>query len=166
MTIKTHRLLITELDPSMAESLHMLSLDEDTRRYLPDEVFETVDEALETIGYLLACRESGLGPQVLAVTLGSELVGYVQASPIPEGWEIGYHIGGAFTGRGYATEAVRAFLQVMLPALGIDRIYGVCLAENRASLRVLEKCGFETISEGLGVYQGKERPIRSCIYRI
>ena len=60
MTIKTHRLLITELDPSMAESLHMLSLDEDTRRYLPDEVFETVDEALETIGYLLACRESGL----------------------------------------------------------------------------------------------------------
>ena len=113
MTIKTHRLLITELDPSMAESLHMLSLDEDTRRYLPDEVFETAGEALETIGYLLACRESGLGPQVLAVTLGSELVGYVQASPIPEGWEIGYHIGGAFTGRGYATEAVRAFLPVI-----------------------------------------------------
>ena len=103
---------------------------------------------------------------MLAVTLGSELVGYVQASPIPEGWEIGYHIGGAFTGRGYATEAVGAFLPVVLPELGIDRIYGVCLAENRASLRVLEKCGFETISEGLGVYQGKERPIRSCIYRI
>ena len=43
MKIQTERLTITEFDLSMAESVHLNSLDEDNRRFLPDEVFETVE---------------------------------------------------------------------------------------------------------------------------
>ena len=44
MHIETERLIITEFDISMAESVYKNSLDEDTRRFLPDEVFESVEK--------------------------------------------------------------------------------------------------------------------------
>ena len=48
MRIETERLIITELSMDMAKDLHLNSLDEDNRRFVPDEVFETVEEAAET----------------------------------------------------------------------------------------------------------------------
>ena len=49
MRIETERLIITEFDMSMAQSVHLNSLDDDNRRFVPDEVFETVEAAAETI---------------------------------------------------------------------------------------------------------------------
>ena len=47
MEIQTERLIICEFTPDMAEAVHLNSLDEDNRRFVPDEVFETVEEAAE-----------------------------------------------------------------------------------------------------------------------
>ena len=92
-------------------------------------------------------------------------VGYVQAVPFDDGtWEVGYHIGGNYTRKGYATEAVKAFLPVILPKLGIDRIAGICLAENKGSVKVMERCGFVKAFEGIGPYQGEEREICRFFY--
>ena len=52
--IETERLTITEFTPDMAQAVHENSLDEDNRRFVPDEVFETVEEAAETIGFLMS----------------------------------------------------------------------------------------------------------------
>ena len=79
---------------------------------------------------------------------------------------MGYHIGGAFTKQGYATEAVKAFLPVIMPKLGIDRIKGICLADKKASQKVMERCGFVKEFEGMGPYQGEERPICKFYYSI
>ena len=49
MRIETERLVITEFDLTMAESVLKNSLDEDNRRFVSDEVFETVEEAQDTI---------------------------------------------------------------------------------------------------------------------
>ncbi|MBQ3076137.1 MAG: GNAT family N-acetyltransferase, partial [Clostridia bacterium] len=37
---------------------------------------------------------------------------------------------------GYATEAVEAFLPVMAKEKGLDKVYGICLQENIASVKV------------------------------
>lgn len=50
--IETDRLMITEFTPDMAQAVHENSLDEDNRRFVPDEVFETVEDASETIEFL------------------------------------------------------------------------------------------------------------------
>ena len=165
MRIETERLVITEFTMDMAEAVHLNSLDEDNRRFMPDEVFETVEEAADTMGFLMSVYEHGDGPLVYPALLkDGTYVGYVQAVPFDDGtWEIGYHIGGAYTGRGYATEAVRAFLPVILPRLGIDRIKGICQAANKASVKVMERCGFVKEFEGIGPYQGAELPI--CRYQ-
>ena len=168
MKIETCRLLITELTTDMAQDVHENSLDEDTRRFVPDEVFETIEDAQETISFLISQYGAFEGPLVYALITrdhGSN-IGYVQMVPIEDGaWEIGYHIGKAYTGLDYATEAVKAFLPVMAKAIGIRDVYGICVKENIASRRVMEKCGFENIFAGIGSCQGESREIIKNIWR-
>lgn len=161
MKIETERLLITDFRMDMAESVHLNSLDEDNRRFMPDEVFETVEEAADTISFLMECYQTGNGPLVYPVLLKDEtVVGYVQAVPLENGlWEIGYHIGARYTRKGYATEAVRAFLPVIMNQLDIRKMLGICLSDNLASRKVLARCGFIQEFEGMGSYQGAERHI-------
>ncbi|WP_160679871.1 GNAT family N-acetyltransferase [Clostridium sp. C8-1-8] len=165
--IETDRLFITELDESMIESVHLNSLDDDNRRFVPDEVFETIDKARETVEWLISCYQGDEGPFLYPMLLkDGKNIGYVQAVQIENGWEIGYHVAKKYTGNGYSTEAVIAFLPVILKQLNISSIYGICLEENIASQRVLDKCGFVMEYAGLGSYQGVERPIRRYKYSI
>ena len=166
MYIETERMTITQFDETMIEQVHLNSLDEANRRFVPDEVFETVEKAREVVEWLMSAYEGDEGPFVYPMILNSgENIGYVQAVPFRDGFEIGYHVAGDFAGKGYATEAVSAFLPVIMDKLGIDRIWGDACAENGASRRVLEKCGFVLEYEGMGEYQGTERPIALYSYR-
>lgn len=168
MNIQTERLFITEFTMDMCHAVHENSLDEDNRRFVPDEVFETPEEAADTVSFLMGCYSSGEGPLVYPVLLrNGTYIGYVQAIPLDEGdWEIGFHIGSRYTRNGYCTEAVKAFLPVIMPKLGISRILGICLLENKASVKVLERCGFEKEFEGVGSYQGEQRTILRSVYSI
>ncbi len=146
--IRTGRLIITGFQPDMAESVCLNSKDGDNRAFLPDEVFETVDSAATAIAALVSFYERKDSPLVYPVLLKNGThIGHIQAVPAESGWEIGYHIGKDYTKNGYATEAVTAFLPVITEYLGIDRLYGICRADNDASRRVLEKCGFIKIPE-------------------
>ena len=168
MRMETERLFITEFTPDMADDVHRNSLDEDNRRFVPDEVFETVEEARETVAFLMSRYGGTDGPLAYAVLTkdGMKNIGYVQLVPLDGGsWEIGYHIAKPYTGRGYATEAVRAFLPVMAETVGTEEILGICLRENTASKHVLCKCGFVPVYEGPGEYQGETREIFRGIWR-
>ena len=166
--IYSSRFVITEFDISMAEELQENSIDDDNRRFVPDEVFETVEDAKETIQWLMDCYQKEYEPLVYPIILHSgENVGYIQAVPKEEGlWEIGYHIGGRYTGNGYATEAVEVFLPVIMKRLAITTIIGIALKENAASIRVLEKTGFSLEYEGFANYQGNNREICRYIYSL
>lgn len=165
--IETERLIITEFTPDMAQTVHENSLDEDNRRFVPDEVFETVEEAQETIDFLMSRYDGTEGPFVYPVlTKTGDNIGYVQMAPVDDGaWEVGYHVAKKYTGNGYATEAVLAFLPVISKKLGIAEIAGICLSENVASKAVLKKCGFETVYEGDGNYQGEQKEIYKSIWK-
>ena len=98
----------------MAQAVQQNSVDEDNRRFVPDEVWESVEEVEETLEYLISQYGAKEGPLVYPVIIKEtqDNVGYVQLCPIDNGnWEIGYHIGKKYTGNGYATEAVGAFAQ-------------------------------------------------------
>ena len=164
MRLETEHLIITEFDLSMAESVHRNSLDEDNRRFVPDEVFETVEDAKETIEFLMSCYESGKGPLVYPALLKDGTnIGYVQLVPLKEDFEVGYHIAMEFTGNGYATEALKNFLRYMMSEKKLEKVYGICLSDNVASKRVLEKCGFNKEYEGIDKYQGEDREVARYI---
>ena len=167
--IETERLVITEMTMDMAMDVHKNSLDEDTRRFVPDEVFETLEDAKETVEFLMSQYGSAEGPLVYALITKDENknIGYVQLVPMDDGkWEIGYHVAKAYTCKGYATEAVTAFLPVMAERVGITEVYGIRLLENEASGRVLEKCGFQTFFTGEGPYHDGIYQISKSVWRL
>ena len=169
MNIKTPRLTITTFSQAMAQNVYENSQDDDTRRFVPDEVYDSVEEAREAIDFLMSRYDSADGPFVYPIITndGGKNIGYVQLCKLEEegAWEIGYHIAKQFTGKGYATEAAKAFLPVMTQKLNLNEVYGICLAENLASVRVLEKCGFTRIYQGRGNYQGQEAQIIKAIWK-
>lgn len=71
------------------------------------------------------------------------LVGGAGLSPAGAGFELGYWIGRLFWGRGYATEAAAALADMGFATLNVDEIAALVFGENPASVRVLEKIGFE-----------------------
>ncbi|MBQ2952128.1 MAG: GNAT family N-acetyltransferase [Clostridia bacterium] len=167
MKIDTPRLMICDFTPDMARAVHLGSLDADMRSFLPDEVFETEEIAAEVIADLTECAASGEGPFVHPCLLqDGTYVGYVQFAPAEGGYEVGYHIVAAHTGRGYATEALTAFLPVMMARLQLTQVLGICDARNVASIRVLEKCDFRPVFTGDAPYQGTIRPIVKMIFSI
>ena len=168
MLLETERLIITELTMDMAMDVHKNSLDEDVRMFVPDEVFETLEDAQETIGFLSSQYGALEGPQVYALIKkdDNKNIGYVQLVPIDDGkWEIGYHVAKPYTGRGFATEAVKAFLPVMAEKAGISEIYGIRLQENAASGRVLEKCGFKEFFSGEDAYHEGVYEITKSVWK-
>ena len=57
--------------------------------------------------------------------------------------EIGYWLGEAYWGRGIVSEAVRAITAYGFDNLHLNRIYAEVFAWNPASMRVLEKAGYQ-----------------------
>ena len=168
MQINTPRLTITRFSPDMTQTVYENSQDDDTRRFVPDEVYNSVEEAREAIEFLMSRYDSTDGPFVYPIITNDsgENIGYIQFCKLDDGtWEIGYHIAKDFTGKGYATEAVKAFLPAMAQNHNLKEVYGICLAENTASVRVLEKCGFVQVFQGLGNYQGKESEIVKTVWK-
>lgn len=77
--------------------------------------------------------------------------------------EITYFIRQESWGQGYATEAVEAILGYGFSHLQLERIQGRFMAENKASKRVLEKCGF--VYEGLARHAVvKEQDYKDIVY--
>ena len=161
LLIENDILSIVRMDPSMSFDVHVNSLDEDNRRFVPDEVFETEEDAKEVINFIIESYDNPDGPFIYAILRkeDNKNIGYIQLVKIEEGWEIGYHIAKVYTGKGYATEAVKLFLKYLKENTDHKEIYGVALSANKASRRVLEKTGFKLYFEGVGPYQGQDREI-------
>lgn len=61
--------------------------------------------------------------------------------------EVGYFIDPDMWNKGYGTEACRRVVQLGFETLGLERIYGKCMAKNTGSRRIMEKSGL--LPEGI-----------------
>lgn len=75
--------------------------------------------------------------------------------------EIGYGIGSKYWGHGYATEAVRRFLDYLFFERDFRTVCASFFSGNEASRRVMEKCGmrYSRFSEKELSYLGVERDL-------
>lgn len=65
------------------------------------------------------------------------------------GLELGYWVGEPYWGRGYATEAAHALVDLAFRATTIERLHVSCRVINAASRRVIHKCGFQYAGQGM-----------------
>ena len=64
-----------------------------------------------------------------------------------------------------ANDKINLFLEYIMNDKGLSEVLGICIKENIASCKVLEKCGFELFFSGVGSYQGEKKEICKYIYR-
>jgi RimJ/RimL family protein N-acetyltransferase len=76
--------------------------------------------------------------------------------------EVTYWLGKPYWGKGIATAA----LQALLLLVTARPVYARAAKDNRASLRVLEKCGFTIIGEDKGFANARGKEIEEYLLRL
>jgi RimJ/RimL family protein N-acetyltransferase len=77
------------------------------------------------------------------IVVDDQVVGNIVCFEMNGQREVGYWLGREYWGHGFATQALAAFL----PQIEQRPLYGYVAKHNRASIRVLEKCGFVMCGE-------------------
>ncbi|HEV2856532.1 MAG TPA: GNAT family N-acetyltransferase [Thermoanaerobaculia bacterium] len=83
----------------------------------------------------------------LAIEHGGEAIGGIGLLPLEDvarfTAEVGYWLGEAYWGRGFAAEALRHFSVYVFESFHFERLEAWVFTTNAASARVLEKAGYE-----------------------
>ena len=151
--IKTERLEIMPFRTKDFPDLEELLTNSQIKKtyMIPD--FETV-EALN--GLIQRIAQYSLSDQRFerGIFLEDRLIGFVnEVERKDRSIELGYVIHPAFWGRGYATEMLKAVIEMLLEE-GFSQVITGAFEENTASIRVMEKCGMrKTAVEEDIVYQ-------------
>jgi RimJ/RimL family protein N-acetyltransferase len=92
----------------------------------------------------------GLGMWIAAERPSGRVIGHCGLQRLEGGDEVelGYYLGRAAWGKGYATEAARACLRFGFVDRDLPRIVAVARPDNHASRRVLEKIGMRHERDG------------------
>jgi RimJ/RimL family protein N-acetyltransferase len=93
------------------------------------------------------------------VVVGQQVVGHVASFERDGLPEVTYWIGEEHWGRGYATEALSRFLR----ELNRRPLYARVAKDNKASIRVLGKCGFEVTGREKGYANARGEEIEEFI---
>jgi RimJ/RimL family protein N-acetyltransferase len=95
-----------------------------------------------------AVRRSG-AVYVLRARGPGTLVGCAGLNLTDRGLEAGFWLGEPYWGRGFATEAAHALVDLAFEATAIGVLHASCRVINPASRRVLQKCGFQYAGQGM-----------------
>ncbi|MCR4267868.1 GNAT family N-acetyltransferase [Nitratireductor sp. ZSWI3] len=106
---------------------------------------------MDANAFLTRVRHGAASGCTYAITLSESgaFIGCAGLEPREHGLEIGYWIGEPYWGRGYATEAAHALVDLAFRATDIDRLNVSCRVTNSASRRVIHKCGFQYAGQGM-----------------
>jgi RimJ/RimL family protein N-acetyltransferase len=146
---RTERLVARDWTPDDADGAYEVYRDPEVMRFLgrgdapPVQRHEVVDRITYWMGVNDGLRDRGLGFWALC-TFDGTLVGASLLKPFPDAGdevEVGWHLGKAHWGKGYATEGARGAIAHAFDVVGLDVLYAVVDPANAASLRVAHRLG-------------------------
>jgi RimJ/RimL family protein N-acetyltransferase len=149
--LRTRRLVLRLMSPADVDAIHDYQRRADVCRYL---LFEprTRDEVVEKVAKHARADTLAADGDYFQLALqladGGEFDGrligdsyFTIASTEHARAEIGWTMHPDFTGRGYATEAARAVLDLAFSTLGVHRVYAELDVRNDASIAVCRRLG-------------------------
>ena len=154
--LETSRLVIRDYTPADEEEYYQLKSDEGAMaRYQSDIMVHSREESdREFAGILADAAKPDRQFYFLRVELregGRQLgsVGYTVGDRTPVGKIVhaGYFYFPEFWGKGYGTEAFKEVLRFAFEEDGVYRVTTGCLAENKGSERIMQKCGLRKEAE-------------------
>lgn len=150
MSIITERLIVRTFCEDDLPALAAILGDPTTMAFWPRPL--TPEEAEGWLWRNIERREESIyGRRAVILRATGELIGdagVVRAELNGEERDdLGYIIGAAHWGRGYAAEAARALASLYLHAHGLPALYANMAHDHRASQRVAERIGMRRVTE-------------------
>jgi len=159
--LETERLLLRAPDGDDLHAWAVIMADPDVARYIAPAPM-TRDEAWRSIASALGHWQlRGYGAWAVERKSDGAMMGRVGMIN-PEGWpglEIGWTLGKAYWGKGYATEAAAAAVRYAFLTQPVDRLISNIDPDNTASQRVAERLGETKGERSALTVAGKEYPI-------
>jgi len=143
--LETARLVIRPFTPADADDYFAFASDTEVTRYLrwgPHAIQEVTAEYLRYVLEAYARGEDS--PWGIEVTDERKLIGTIhlmQLDRLHRKAQLGIVLARPYWRRGYAAEAMRKVIDYCLTVLELNRIEALCLAENAAAARMLERVG-------------------------
>ncbi len=144
---ETERLILREITVNDTKAVYDLNDDPDVVRYTSDPAFKNLDEAKELIlnNIQKQYADNGFGRWAVILKSTGAFTGWCGLKLRDGATEVdlGYRFMKKFWGYGYATEAAMASIKYGFETAGLNRIIGMAMEQNTASIKVLEKCGMK-----------------------
>jgi RimJ/RimL family protein N-acetyltransferase len=142
LPLETERLRLRPARIDDLETWHAVSRDAEQAWF--GEAQSSLDDARVSIEKQMRHQEEhGFALWAVELRQTGDMIGVTGLRYLADGPEIevGYRFLARCWGNGYATEAARAAIAFGFDELRLERIVAVTLPTNRASRRVMEKCG-------------------------
>lgn len=151
---ETPRLLHRALEVDDAAALFALNGNPEVMRFTGEPPLESLESARTAIVDYPDFRTVGYGRWGCVLKESGQIIGFCGLKYLSDldAVDVGFRFLPEFWGRGFATEACIASLAFGFDTLELDRIIGLVLPENAASIRVLEKAGMH--ADGTITYDG------------
>lgn len=148
--MRTARLDLQPFADTDFEALYAVFADAGAMRYFGPARPYSRDEARAYVeAHERLRRVHGFAPWTVRLRDTGEVAGWggLLVDPFEEGWgdEVGYILHPSVWGRGLATELVGAAVRSGFDDHRRERLFAYVRPANRASARVLEKCGFRRL---------------------
>lgn len=149
--LETERLILTQVKMEDADIIFKGNSTESLLKYIPRELFTTMEEAEKKVEYYLnGFEEKSVLMFKFCLKETGKPVGYGGlfniTQPANKG-ELGYIIFEEHWGKGYATEGSEKLVEFGMNELQLNKIFALIDPQNIGSQKVVEKLGFE--KEGL-----------------
>lgn len=143
----TLRLRFREMTIADAQNAFELNSDPEVIRYTGDGPFDSVEDAAAFLAAYDHYQRYGFGRWAVERSSDGQWLGWcgLKYTPALDEHDLGFRLHRRFWGQGYATEAAIACLDCGFRDLGLQAIVGRAMADNQASIRVLEKVGMSRI---------------------
>lgn len=146
-TIEASRIRLRYLEEADTDALFDIFSDREAMRYWSAPPFTKRSEATELLAEIHDCfRQKTLFEWGIEQKYDGRIIGTATLSHLDEQnrrAEVGYALNRQFWGRGFVNEALTALFDFAFAELNLHRIEADVDPQNAASIRVLERLGFQ-----------------------
>lgn len=160
-SLETPRLLLRPLQETDAAGMFALDSNPEVHRFLGNRPVKTMDQSRKWIANIRQqYKDNGIGRWAVLERSTGEFVGWAglklerNVNGRETFYDLGYRLRQEFWGKGYATEAAKAFVDFGFNEMKLPVINAFVSAAHTASRIVLEKCGLKHTEDF--IYEGAQ----------
>jgi len=164
--IETERLILREVLATDVAGMFELDSNPEVHKYLGNKPITKKEQAVKAIEHLQQqYKERGIARWAVVHKETNEFMGWSGIKYLTEPeqengfynvYELGYRFIPKFWGKGYATEAAKAWVDFMFNTTDVKSLCAIADIPNKGSVNVLQKVGFKIMSKFALEWQGEK----------